>query len=83
MPSYRNGYPDFSEHSEATVKIENLTGNRATDAELANKAAGLDKTPEGYNWHHVEDGKTMKLLPEDMHKEFAHNGGAALLKGRN
>jgi hypothetical protein len=50
---------------------------------LANNAAGFDKTPEGYTWHHVEDGQKMELLPEDMHKELAHTGGAALLKGGN
>ena len=46
---------------------------------MANKAAGLLETPYGKTWHHVEDGKTMQLVPENLHK-IGHTGGASLLK---
>ncbi|MCC8399132.1 MAG: HNH endonuclease [Rickettsia endosymbiont of Platyusa sonomae] len=31
-------------------------------------------------WHHVEDGKTMQLVPEELHIKVRHTGGAALLR---
>lgn len=31
------------------------TGNRSADFDAANVAFGLDKTPEGYVWHHVDN----------------------------
>jgi hypothetical protein len=49
----------------------------ATDFTRANKAAGFRKTPPGYTWHHVEDGKTMLLVPTDIHESFPHTGGAS------
>ncbi|ATE61145.1 SMI1/KNR4 family protein [Thauera sinica] len=33
----------------------------------ANKASGLVKTPEGYIWHHVENGEKLQLVPYDVH----------------
>jgi len=53
------GFPDFSPYSQAEVQITGLTGNYAKDAAMANEAVGLDATPEGYVWHHVENGQTM------------------------
>ena len=47
--------------------IAGLDGNYAHDFHLANKAAGYDKTPAGFTWHHHEDGKTMSLVPTDLH----------------
>jgi len=40
----------------------------------------LKRKPEGYIWHHVEDGKTMQLVPEKLHRKIPHTGGAALLR---
>ena len=40
----------------------------------------LENTPEGYTWHHVEDGKTMMLVPSDIHSAVRHTGGASLIK---
>jgi len=76
----RSGYPDFSKHAEKEVQIENLTGNRDKDAKLANKMLGYPSTPEGYTWHHVEDGVTMQLVPTDLHEPMRHTGGAAALE---
>jgi filamentous hemagglutinin len=81
------GYPDFEPYAmtlpngRKTVRIE-LTGSRRADAALANKAAKLEETPEGYTWHHVEDGSTMMLVPLDLHRVVGHTGGAAKLVER-
>lgn len=71
-----NGHAD----AVAEVEIEGLTGDYAKDAAMANKAAGLPSTPEGYVWHHVEDGKTMQLIPQSVHNEVRHTGGAAIIR---
>jgi RHS repeat-associated protein len=77
------GHPDFTPYSKAEVEIEGLTGHYDTDADMANKAVGLKQTPDGYTWHHVEDAKTMQLVPQDLHYAVRHTGGAAVLKGAN
>ncbi|WP_405237918.1 HNH endonuclease [Lentisalinibacter orientalis] len=41
---------------------------------------GLDRTPSGYVWHHVEDGRTMQLIPQDIHNAARHTGGAAVIR---
>lgn len=77
-----NGYPDFTSYADITVEVEGLTGDHYKDFQKANKAAGLSKTPIGKTWHHVEDGKTMQLVPNDLHKSVGHTGGAASLKNK-
>ena len=47
---------------------------------MANQAVGLSSTPDGYVWHHVEDGKTMQLVPQDIHSQVGHTGGAAVIR---
>lgn len=37
------------------------------------------KQPENTTWHHVEDGKTMILVPTDVHKNTPHSGGGSLI----
>jgi len=76
----KQGFPDFGPVSKAQVRIDGLTGNYAKDAALANKAVGLSKTPSDYVWHHVEDGRTMQLVPKDVHNEVRHTGGAAVIR---
>lgn len=75
------GFPDFSPHAIAQVEIDGLTGRYAKDAALANKAISLKKTPAKYVWHHVEDGKTMQLVPKRIHK-IRHTGGSAVIRNR-
>jgi len=74
------GFPDFSPYSEAEVTLDGLTGNYAKDSAMANQAAGFEQTPEGYVWHHVEDGETMQLVPQDIHNAARHTGGAAIIR---
>lgn len=51
------------------------TGTRAGDVAAANKAAGYTRTPEGYTWHHHQDGTTMQLVPREVHALTGHTGG--------
>jgi len=74
------GFPDFSPYARARVQIDDLTGVYARDAAAANRAVGLPRTPEGYTWHHVEDGRTMILIPRDLHGGVPHTGGAAVIR---
>ncbi|MBU3104327.1 HNH endonuclease [Clostridium gasigenes] len=68
--------------------------NPQADFKAANERAGLNKDsnppvpaankpPEGYTWHHHEDGKTMILVDEQIHKEFRHIGGQSTINGKN
>ena len=79
----KQGFPDFSSFAKETVTVKGLTGKYAKDAKLANQSAGLAKTPSGYTWHHVEDGRTMQLIPSDLHRAVRHTGGAAVIKYTN
>jgi hypothetical protein len=78
-------YPDFEPHAmqlqngRKHVEIE-FTGNRQADFRAANKEAGLKRTHDGYTWHHVEDGKSMMLIPEDLHDAVKRSGGVAQYK---
>ena len=69
--------------TKCIVKIE-ATGKRKTDFDEANKAMGLEETPDGYVWHHIDDYNvkdgtmTMELVEDEVH--FActpHAGGCA------
>ncbi len=51
------------------------------DEKMANKAIGLDRTPDNYVWQYVQDGKTMQLVPKDIHAAFPHTGGASVIRG--
>lgn len=75
----KEGYPDFRPYAKKEVTIDNLNGG-AGDFYKANKEAGYDRTPEGYTWHHHEDGKTMLLVPTDLHSQVRHSGGASILR---
>lgn len=82
IPFDKDGYPNFSGVSKKNVEIDFAkTGSDASrrrkDIKAANKAAGFDKTPDGYVWHHHQDGNTMQLVPEDIHIATGHDGGFA------
>jgi A nuclease of the HNH/ENDO VII superfamily with conserved WHH len=74
------GFPEFTRYREGHAVIDGLTGRIGTDERMANKAVGLDDTPEGWTWHHVEDGRTMELIPSDLHGAVRHTGGAATIR---
>lgn len=79
------GYPDFKDHTIKEVKLDKFTpGNYESDVRRANiEASKLDSSfvkPKGYTWHHHQDGKTMQLVPEDLHNAFPHTGGMSTTK---
>jgi hypothetical protein len=71
----KEGFPDFIPYAKVRVKIDGLKGNTTSDFTAANRAAGLKQPPSGYTWHHVEDGRTMMLVPTDLHQAVRHTGG--------
>lgn len=74
------GFPDFGPWAKARVQLKGLSGKYRKDARLANQAAGLPKTPRGMVWHHVEDGRTMLLIPRSIHRAAMHTGGSAVIR---
>lgn len=88
-------YPRFEKWAKATAKFDaptktaaanhtGLSGEYYWDAKLANAQCGFSQTPTGYVWHHVEDMKTMILIPQDLHSVYfggmSHSGGASLIR---
>lgn len=88
-------YPRFEKWAKATAKFDmptadaalshtGLSGNYYWDSKLANAQCGFARTPPGYVWHHVEDMKTMILVPRDLHSVIVggmwHPGGASLIR---
>ncbi len=80
VPFTMRGFPDFASFARHSVQPGELTGLGKTDAKLANAAVGLDKTPFGWTWHHVEDCLTLQLIPTLLHAAVGHTGGVAMMK---
>ena len=84
VPFDSQGYPEFSAYlyvkngKNVDVNIGALTGNRAHDDALANAAAGFDKTPDSYTWHHHQDLGRMQLVETEIHKKTGHTGGHSI-----
>lgn len=78
-------FSDFLEHlsPRKPLTAQTLMGTMPPDDDLANRSAGLEATPVGQTWHHVEDGETMELLPTDIHRIFQHSGGGVILRSSN
>ncbi|WP_428659621.1 HNH endonuclease [Runella sp.] len=66
------------------AKVEVQTaGNRTADFSAADAIMGIDETYRQLNkltWHHLEDTKTMILVPFDLHSAVKHTGGVGVLK---
>jgi uncharacterized membrane protein YheB (UPF0754 family) len=61
------------------VELDSITGDYK-DTKSANEAMGIEDKPKGYTWHHLEDAKTLILVPEDLHDAIKHTGGRAVNK---
>ena len=79
----KHGFVIFDDYAVARVQLPGLTGlnDGADDIAQANlKHHGLQSSIPGYTWHHLEDGKTMILIPTELHDAYRHTGGADLLR---
>ncbi|WP_108027063.1 PAAR-like domain-containing protein [Burkholderia mayonis] len=80
----KEGFPDFSPHATKSVEIEDMQFNHTSDFRKANEKIGLagSDPPDGFTWHHVEDSKTMQLVPQSIHNVaeggFPHAGGVSV-----
>jgi hypothetical protein len=80
-----DGYPDFSPYAIRIVEVEGMTGE-ARDFRLADRAAGFNASnprPDGFTWHHHQNGTHMLLVPTDLHDAISHSGGASRLRARH
>jgi hypothetical protein len=78
-----DGFPDFKPYATHEVTFDpHFVGNHGSDFTDANRLAGLPEKPDGYTWHHHQDGRTMQLIPTDLHRGVPHAGGVAISKGR-
>lgn len=92
IPVSKNGTsPDFAglkkylykgnlDFGKVRIKV---TGCRDLDFAQCLKQMGLDKTPKGYTWHHLDDLDenlecTMQLVRSDAHKATYNHLGSAL-----
>ncbi|WP_236347725.1 HNH endonuclease, partial [Paenibacillus plantiphilus] len=88
----KDGYSDFTPYAHPTVKPVKIEvaypENRKQDFRRANEEVKLnkdsdpsvpksDEPPDGYTWHHHEDGTTMILVEKDIHADFSHTGGVS------
>lgn len=74
----------IKEDGTKCVTVIKATGKRSKDFDEANRAMGLDETPDGYVWHHVDDYNvadgtiSMELVQDDVHNAtIPHSGGCA------
>ena len=87
---YPDGYPDFTPfmtHPSGVRSVEiEMTGRGRIDNRRANIAAGYpewgEAAPDGWVWHHVEDARTMQLVPRNINRAFGHQGGASTARNR-
>jgi len=77
IPFDSQGFPDFSSVTRDTADFPH-TGNIDTDRATANRQRGYPSTPPGTVWHHHQDGRTMQLVPEDIHKRTGHTGSRGI-----
>jgi hypothetical protein len=88
--------PSFYSKGGGTVEIEQMGKNSDfTAARNAMRKKLNDPTwpgnrknaPEGYTWHHKEDGVTMELVHRDVHDKgrsgAAHSGGESIVSGKD
>ncbi|MGH1356895.1 MAG: HNH endonuclease [Thalassovita sp.] len=88
---YPDGYPDFTPfmtHPSGVRSVEiEVSGQNPTDFRRANEAAGHPEWGSGppsadWTWHHVEDARTMQLIPSRINTFFPHRGGASIARNQ-
>ncbi|MBR4032660.1 MAG: HNH endonuclease [Clostridia bacterium] len=82
-----DGYACFDPYAKVKITFNQgvLNGNHSYDFKVANDyiKAITYKAPPNYTWHHVQDGRTLLLVPSDLHSAVRHTGGASILRGGN
>lgn len=79
----KDGYPDFSSYmhpdtSRNMADIGSFDPNKQknNDFTAANKKMGWGNsykyTPDGWTWHHLQDGHTLILVPTEVNDNFRH-----------
>lgn len=63
-----SGSPDFKKFRESMIATGRYT------------SADVDKLLETNTIHHDEDGRTLRLIPRDLHEACRHNGGAEKIR---
>jgi uncharacterized protein len=64
--------------------MDGLEGDRNRDFPRTDRAAGITKKyrlENNLTWHHHQNGRTMQLVPTDLHEAVRHTGGVANLLG--
>ncbi len=81
VPISSEGFPDVSKYSKHNIKDFQMTGDSKFDIERAKKSyeAAGNKMPDGYTWHHHQDGSTMQLIPSELN-DMPHTGGDAITR---
>ena len=70
-------HPDFPDAVYPREKNLTLTGIEKEDLKMMRDNYGK---PDGYTWHHLEDGEGMLLVETKIHSRFHHSGGASVLR---
>jgi RHS repeat-associated protein len=77
VPYDKLGFPVFD---GLKVNIGKFSSRRV-DEIVANRAKGFGRTPDGFTWHHYQDGKTMQLVESASHRGTPHTGGHSISEG--
>ena len=78
------GFVSRIDNPDGSVTITKIIDGH--DSRLANISLGLKATPEGYTWHHLENGTHMILVRTEIHSVryggFSHMGGSSIIRNR-
>ena len=69
---------DFKAANEALSKLLGLSNTQKFDQ--ANGVPFTGKDGIQYSWHHHQDGKTMVLVPYEIHRITPHDGGKTIIQ---
>ena len=90
--TFRNGYPDLDKYSLQDIHIKGLRGKNRVDFKMAYEVLKKDwgfKSPNAVKQflkenkltlHHHPNGKTLQLVPSELHNNLIHSGGASFLR---
>lgn len=89
---FKDGYPVFDKFRKYKIDVKDMTGIHENDVPKAaealvnngifkNKTAAYDFARKNdLAWHHEPDGKVMSLVPNILHQNVIHDGGATFLR---